>query len=225
MDVNAVLDYSEYVNNIASMLKREYPIREDIESIAKKLRDEIERRYVNAIARGQFRNMKEIIRDSMRRLLEENNIVVGPTELSFLADSAMTCMINAAKPYQDSEEALAKLRQRGMSLCIVTNLDGDVARKMLISSGLFRYFIGVVSADVTGVPKPNRRIFQVALKKMRCKPSQVLVVGTSWEDILGGKTAGIKTILLTRGRDIQISVAPDLTLNNLSDLLKILGIV
>ena len=56
----------------------------------------------------------------------------------------------------------------------------------------------VVSEEV-GIAKPDPRIFQVALERLDCSPSQAVMVGDSWDtDIVGATRLGIRAIWLNR---------------------------
>lgn len=224
MDVSALMDYSNYVRELAAAILGEFPLKIGPEELSRKLSEEITRRYLNAISRGTYRSFRDILRDVIRSLLGDQGIVVSFRELDYLASTAAASIVASAQVYPEVPEALSKLHERGFSMCIVTNLDGDIARKMLVTTGLIKYFAGVVSADVVKVPKPNRKIFQAALRRIRCSAAQTLIIGSSFEDVLGGKVSGIKTIYLKRGREVTLSVQPDFSVEDFRDVLRILGV-
>lgn len=66
---------------------------------------------------------------------------------------------------------------------------------------------------VTGIPpavvgKPERLLFEMALKRMGCPASQTAMLGDRLEtDILGAQRAGLKTILVTTGVDNEQTAA------------------
>jgi FMN phosphatase YigB (HAD superfamily) len=58
----------------------------------------------------------------------------------------------------------------------------------------------VVSA-IEGVKKPDRRIFEVTLARASVAPEEMLHVGDMYlEDIVGGRAAGMNTLLMERGK-------------------------
>ena len=60
---------------------------------------------------------------------------------------------------------------------------------------------GVVSADTARAYKPRREIFDEALRVSGCTPGEVVHIGDSYDtDVLGARGAGIRPVLLLRGR-------------------------
>ena len=73
---------------------------------------------------------------------------------------------------------------------------------------------GVVSADTARAYKPHREIFDEALRFSGCTPDEVVHIGDSYDtDVVGARGAGIRPVLLLRGRVRQhddVGVADDL---------------
>ncbi len=47
--------------------------------------------------------------------------------------------------------------------------------------------------------KPDKRIFEIALGRLRTKPGQAIVVGDSWKlDVLGARNAGLPAVWFNR---------------------------
>ena len=63
---------------------------------------------------------------------------------------------------------------------------------------------GVVSADTARAYKPHREIFDEALRVSGCTPDEVVHIGDSYDtDVVGARVAGIRPVLLLRGRERQ----------------------
>ena len=63
---------------------------------------------------------------------------------------------------------------------------------------------GVVSADAARAYKPRREIFDEALRYSGCTPGEVIHIGDSYDtDVVGARGAGIRPVLLLRGRAPQ----------------------
>ena len=63
---------------------------------------------------------------------------------------------------------------------------------------------GVVSADTARAYKPHREIFDEALRVSGCAPGEVVHIGDSYDtDVVGARGAGIRPVLLLRGRARQ----------------------
>ena len=73
---------------------------------------------------------------------------------------------------------------------------------------------GVVSADTARAYKPHREIFDEALRVSGCVPGEVVHIGDSYDtDVVGAYGAGIRPVLLLRGRVRQyddVAAADDL---------------
>jgi len=87
-----------------------------------------------------------------------------------------------------------------------------------------RFFNAVlVSADV-GWRKPNRRIFEEALRRLGVRPEETVYVGDSpLEDIKGGKAVGMKTVFVpSQFYSLEFlhesHVKPDLVVNDICKL-------
>jgi 4-nitrophenyl phosphatase len=82
-----------------------------------------------------------------------------------------------------------------------------------------------VSPTVVG--KPERMLFEMAVKKMDSHPGQTAILGDRLDtDILGGQRAGLKTILLTTGVDnkqtiLEKEINPDAVFNGLEELTEV----
>ncbi|HSS39423.1 MAG TPA: HAD-IA family hydrolase [Polyangia bacterium] len=93
-------------------------------------------------------------------------------------------------------ESLARLRENGLRLGVVSNSEGTV-EAMLIETGLRDLFDVVVDSAVVGVSKPDPRIFHLALEHLGIAASDAVMVGDSPSaDIGGAEAAGVRAALL-----------------------------
>ena len=82
---------------------------------------------------------------------------------------------------------------------IITNNGLPYMERALRRNGLKA--AGVVSADAARAYKPHREIFDEALRISGCTPSEVTHIGDSYDtDVVGSRGAGIRPVLLLRGR-------------------------
>jgi FMN phosphatase YigB (HAD superfamily) len=120
--------------------------------------------------------------------------------------------------------ALQWITQQQIPLCIVTDLTTYHQHKKMQICGLHNYIQYTVTCQETGVDKPNKKGFSLALKKLNCTAKQVIVIGDSAQsDIAGAQTIGAKSIQLKYGRfsKIQGPIAT-YTVKNWKELLQIL---
>ncbi|HEX8659350.1 MAG TPA: HAD family hydrolase [Hymenobacter sp.] len=57
----------------------------------------------------------------------------------------------------------------------------------------------LITSEEVGVPKPDPRIFQVALERLDAQPAETVLVGDNWQaDVLGALAVGIRPLWLNR---------------------------
>ena len=85
---------------------------------------------------------------------------------------------------------------------IITNNGLPYMERALACNGLKA--AGVFSADSVRAYKPHREIFDEALRLSGCMPDEVVHIGDSYDtDAAGARGAGIRPVLLLRGREQQ----------------------
>jgi HAD superfamily hydrolase (TIGR01549 family) len=102
--------------------------------------------------------------------------------------------------FPEVHDTLAALRARPLKIGILSNapstLPGFIERL-----GLMRYLDFIVVSAIEGVRKPDGRIFASALSRAGVAPHETLHVGDMYfEDIVGGRAAGVNTLLIERGK-------------------------
>lgn len=85
---------------------------------------------------------------------------------------------------------------------IITNNGLPYMEQALRHNGLSP--AGVVSADTVRAYKPHREVFDEALRLSGCAPDEAVHIGDSYAtDVAGARSAGIRPVLLLRGRTRQ----------------------
>jgi putative hydrolase of the HAD superfamily len=94
--------------------------------------------------------------------------------------------------------ALARLRDAGLRLAVVSNSEGTV-EAVLHEVGLGRFLDTVVDSWAVGVSKPDPAIFRIALDRLALPAAAALMVGdTPATDVDGARAAGIRAVLVDR---------------------------
>jgi len=94
-------------------------------------------------------------------------------------------------------ELIKKAGLLGIQMAIVTDLTAQIQLKKMKHLNLNPYVKYLVSSEEAGAEKPEPAIFQLALDKLNLSPSEVIMIGDSYEkDILGANTMGIKSYLI-----------------------------
>ena len=123
-------------------------------------------------------------------------------------------------------ETIETLKIKGYKLGIVTTKREDVAFKGLRLMKLDSYFDVMIAYDHVKKVKPDPEPIFLALEKLGSKPEEALMVGDNFHDVIAGKNAGTKTAGVAwsiKGREYLAKYEPDFMLENMTDLLRILG--
>lgn len=100
--------------------------------------------------------------------------------------------------YPDAPPALARLRERGVALVVVSNWDVSL-HALLREVGLAGMVDGAVTSAEVGSVKPGGAIFQTALAMVGVSPEGAVHVGDSIEhDVRGALAADVRPVLLRR---------------------------
>lgn len=101
--------------------------------------------------------------------------------------------------YPEVPEVLAALRARQVRLVVVSNWDSSLP-SLLERLGIRDSFDDVVVSAVVGVSKPDRGIFDEAIRRAGVAPGAALHVGDSLtDDYHGARGAGLRALLVDRG--------------------------
>ncbi|OIK16379.1 pyrophosphatase PpaX [Bacillus sp. MUM 116] len=130
------------------------------------------------------------------------------------------------KEFPNVLETIQTLKEKGYKLGIVTTKKHDVSLKGLRLMKLEEYFDVIVAMDHVTKVKPDPEPIFKALEQINSTPEETIMVGDNFHDILAGKNAGTKTAGVAwtiKGRDYLAKYEPDYMLENMADLLTILG--
>ncbi|MRX72344.1 pyrophosphatase PpaX [Bacillus lacus] len=128
--------------------------------------------------------------------------------------------------YETVFETISALREKGYKLGIVTTKIRTTVNMGLKLTKLDQFFDVVVTLDDVKNAKPHPEPVQLALSKLNSSPEESIMVGDNHHDIQSGKSAGTKTAGVSwtvKGIDYLSKYEPDYMLNQMSDLLEIVG--
>jgi len=130
--------------------------------------------------------------------------------------------------YPDVVETLKLLREQNIDLFIVTDASHANAHARLEKLSLSEMFDHIITSDMTGLNKPDIRVFHHALLRAKLRAEEVLFVGDSQRmDIDPAGKAGMMTAYASYGdRNINepYNVKADYILNNIKDIFNVKGI-
>lgn len=140
----------------------------------------------------------KINKATLRGLRFEESLELNHTPMpgigELLNDAYLAEMPKQLKLVEGAREVLENLHLR-YKLAIITNGFREVQVDKLIQSGLEKFFDKVIISEEVGAQKPNRKIFEHALKCMNAPKRKSLMIGDSWEaDILGAREFGMDQV-------------------------------
>jgi phosphoglycolate phosphatase len=101
--------------------------------------------------------------------------------------------------YPGVQQTLAALRERGLSLAVVTNKAEAFTLPLLSHMKIDTYFDTVVSGDTLAVKKPDPAVLHLACERLGVRAGQALMVGDSANDALAARAAGMPVLLVRYG--------------------------
>jgi putative hydrolase of the HAD superfamily len=132
--------------------------------------------------------------------------------------------------YPDVVPAVEAMRGAGLRLGVISNFVWG-GPELIHELELARHFETLVVSSRVGFQKPNRGIFEHALRAMRVAPERAMHVGDSYKaDVLGARRVGMRAVLIDRATDDPARVRDEYAdpklavVRDLLELLDVLGI-
>jgi HAD superfamily hydrolase (TIGR01549 family) len=98
---------------------------------------------------------------------------------------------------------LETLHARGLLLAIWTGRDRRGTEAILAAHGIAAFFKTVVCGDDLDTHKPHPGGLVEILARLGLRPGEALYAGDADADVLGGNEAGVRTLLITHGREVD----------------------
>ncbi|SNZ03489.1 phosphoglycolate phosphatase [Persephonella hydrogeniphila] len=124
--------------------------------------------------------------------------------------------------YPYAYELLKKLKESGKKTGIVTNKYEDISRQIIKKLEIEEYIDILVGGDTTPRKKPEPEPVLFAVERLYSKPDISVMIGDSEADIKAGKSAGLKTVLVSYGfgnKEIAMKYKPDFVIESLKEIL------
>jgi putative hydrolase of the HAD superfamily len=114
-------------------------------------------------------------------------------------------MPKQTKLVDGAEDVLSHLKSKGYLLYIITNGFREVQFKKLRVTKLSNYFTKIFISEEIKAPKPDRKIFEYAIKSANAPKSKSLMVGDDFEiDVMGALNYGINAVFFNPGEKSSI---------------------
>ena len=111
------------------------------------------------------------------------------------------------QPFEGMRGLLEMLHSKGLSLAIWTGRDRQTTGSLLTAHHLSGFFTTVVCGDDLPTHKPHPGGLLEILSRLDVQPHEALYSGDADADVLGGVEAGVRTVLIHHGREVEASIA------------------
>lgn len=166
----------------------------------------------------QFEYLRKSGPDPLRKVLDD----AGASGRHQLVESVTKSFAReTAAGLAHSRNIIGSLHGR-FTMGIVSNFYGNLDR-ILEEAKLDRLFAAVADSSRVGIFKPDPGIFEAALKKIRCAPESVAMIGDSLgKDCAPAHKLGMRTVwLCTEPRRDEASSAADVTIRSIDEVAQI----
>ncbi|KAL4730865.1 hypothetical protein ACLX1H_002907 [Fusarium chlamydosporum] len=194
---NTLFDHYHSLNCAISAIQERYPGLADIET------QTLIEQYNNSLQQAYDRYLKRFITYKEKDTVKVKLFFQGLG----LPEPSSQCVIDFRATYQPayrasrratpgSIELLTQLRKLGYVTAIVTN--GQTEDQSAKASAIrIRHLVDrIITSEEAGYPKPDRRIFQYAIKQLGGSSDTTYMVGDSVEsDIQGALNTNLKAVL------------------------------
>jgi putative hydrolase of the HAD superfamily len=119
-------------------------------------------------------------------------------------------------------EILEYLKEKDYKMHLITNGFESVQFKKIKNSGLQDYFIEVITSEASNSLKPQKEIFEYALKNAKASVEKSIMIGDNeFADIQGGINMGMDTVFVNHIQAIP-TIPATYTITHLKELETIL---
>jgi phosphoglycolate phosphatase len=114
-------------------------------------------------------------------------------------DNYAASLCEKTRLFEDADKVLSEIERRGLRWGIVTNKASRFTLPLLDQLALSTRTVAIVCGDSTANAKPHPEPLIAAAAALRIDPSDCVYVGDAERDIIGGRAAGMKTLIARYG--------------------------
>ncbi len=219
--LDTLIKVERFHEEVARLLASELRLPAPVNEIAEKVQSEWANKYNMLISKGAYRSLRQLAREVVISVVKQYTLSLSPQEVDYFSNAISSIFVEQAQMYEDVPDTVSKLSENNIDMYILTNLDNDIAKKILLRHNMLKYFKGVISSDLSRAGKPSLRIYQAALSRAKAGKESCVLVSGLLEDIIGSKLVGLKIIFVNRtGKKTEL--VPDYTVKTLTDIVPII---
>ena len=143
---------------------------------------------------------RDLYRSIFERFARILNGEATPEQLDWFHERQRDLVVEQFQLRSDCLAVLSSLRDSGLHVGIVSNIDDDYLVPMIARVDLAKFLDAWTSSEEARSCKPDPGIFEVALGKAGVEARDCFFVGDSEEhDIAGARALGMQTVLIQEG--------------------------
>ena len=125
--------------------------------------------------------------------------------------------------YPEVKEVLNKLKEKDYKLSMLSNGTPALLSQLVKSNNLENLFDDIFSIEEVGVYKPDRKVYEIPVKKYKINSNEIAFLSANTWDVSGGGNYGYNAIWVNRNKNIfdNLDFKPKNEVNNLTQLLDI----
>lgn len=131
---------------------------------------------------------------------------------------------NTSSLTKNAYEVIKYLYENKYKIYVITNGIVELQKPRIRNSLVSPYISDIIVSEEVGVSKPNRRIFDILLKKTNLKTDEVIMIGDNLEkDIKGAQNANIISIWYNpNNENNNTNIIPNYQIKNLIEIQELL---
>jgi 2-haloacid dehalogenase len=207
-----LVDWEAGISSFLTQILKEKRIVADVAEVFK-AREDVEFELIQ----GPYRGYREILSLSLKEAFYRFSIPYNGRDGELLAESVPNWPV-----FEETRPALEKLAEKSR-LAIISNIDNDIIERTRVGIGV--NFSLTVTAQDARAYKPSTKPFELALRKLGCKPKDVLHVSSGFRyDIPPAHKLGFRTAWINRKNEKKPAAhKPDYEFDSLTKLAEFVG--
>jgi 2-haloacid dehalogenase len=165
---------------------------------------------------GRYADFFKVTADALSYAAETMKV-----DLSLEARQRLLNAYLALQPWPDAVAGLRKLKAAGVRIITIANFSGKMLHANAEHAGISDLFDDLLSTEVNGTYKPDPRAYELGLKKLKLKKSEIVFAAFGGWDAYGAKSFGYTTYWVNRF-DLpaeELGIKPDRTSKDMQGLL------
>jgi 2-haloacid dehalogenase len=184
-----LVDWESGISAFLTQTLKDKGVIADVDEVLR-AREEIEFELIQ----GAYRSYREILSLSLKEAFYRFSVPYSNSDGERFAESVPDWPV-----FTETRPALQRLGEQS-KLAIISNIDNDIIEKTRSNMGVG--FQQIITAQDARAYKPSIKPFELARRKLGCRPSQVLHVSSGFRyDIPPARKLGFRTAWINRKRE------------------------